>query len=177
MILQNIIILVVIVVLMKGSSNSLIRALKHLSMKISFVHFSICQCMLNCLTNGCSVQLWSCIWMVCLCIHCSESEKSAKLGSRTPNISTLNDFTNLDTKPSMEKFLPVTPPATPPATPPPAESPSVRVDGISASWSYERETLVLSSISLEVNKVSLCDVIVYCDIQQKSCFYGYILYQ
>jgi len=60
----------------------------------------------------------------------------------------------------MEKFLPVTPPATPPATPPPAESPSVRVDGISASWSYEREKLVLSSISLEVNKVSLCDVIV-----------------
>jgi len=57
MVLQNIIILVVIVVLMKGSSNSLIRALKLLSMKISFVHFSICQCTLNCLTNGCSGQL------------------------------------------------------------------------------------------------------------------------
>ena len=49
------------------------------------------------------------------------------------------------------------PPATPPATPPPAESLCVRVDGISASWSYEREKLVLSNISLEVNKVNLCD--------------------
>ena len=54
------------------------------------------------------------------------------------------------------------PPATPPATPPPAESLCVRVDGISASWSYEREKLVLSNISLEVNKVSLCDVMQQC---------------
>jgi len=98
--------------------------------------------------------------MVCLFIHCSESEESEKLGSQTLNTSTLNDFTNFDTKPSMEKFLPVTPPATPPATPPPTESPCVRVDGISASWSYDSEKLVLSSISLEVNKVSLCYVIV-----------------
>ena len=75
---------------------------------------------------------------------------------RTPTpdpTSTLNDVTNPDTKVCGKAIFP----ATPPATPPPAESPCVRVDGISASWSYEREKMVLSNISLEVNKVSLCD--------------------
>jgi len=89
-------------------------------------------------------------------MHCSESEESEKLRTQTPNTSpTLNNVSNQDTKPSVGRFFPVTPPATPP---PPAESPCVRVDGISASWSYEREKLVLSNVSLEVNKVSLCDV-------------------
>ena len=46
-------------------------------------------------------------------------------------------------------------PATPPATAPSDESPCVKVEGISASWSYERERLVLNNISMEVNKVSL----------------------
>ena len=46
-------------------------------------------------------------------------------------------------------------PATPHATTPSDESPCVKVEGISASWSYERERLVLNNISMEVNKVSL----------------------
>ena len=97
-----------------------------------------------------------CIWLIHLCIHYSESKENEKLRNQTPNAtSTLN---SVDTKLSKKGLLPVTPPATPPATPPPAESPCVRVDGISASWSYESEKLVLSNISLEVNKVSLCDV-------------------
>ena len=108
--------------------------------------------------------------MIHLCIHYSESKESEKLRNQTPNATpTLN---SVDTKPSKKGFLHVTPPATPPATPPPAESPCVRVDGISASWSYESEKLVLSNISLEVNKVSLCDV-----MQQQcvghSCAYTY----
>lgn len=45
-------------------------------------------------------------------------------------------------------------PATPPTTPPCDELPCVKVEGISASWSYERAKLVLSNISVEVNKVS-----------------------
>ena len=45
-------------------------------------------------------------------------------------------------------------PARPPATPPPDASPCVKVKDISASWSYEREKLVLSNISMEVKKVS-----------------------
>ena len=96
-------------------------------------------------------------------MHCSESEEGEKLRTQTLDpTSTLNNVSNQDTKPSVERFFPVTSPATPPATPPPAESPCVRVDGISVSWSYEREKLVLSNVSLEVNKVSLCHVIVYC---------------
>jgi len=82
-------------------------------------------------------------------MHCSESEESEKLRTQTPNTSpTLNNVSNQDTKPSVGRFFP--------ATPPPAESPCVRVDGISASWSYEREKLVLSNVSLKVNKVSQC---------------------
>ena len=77
-----------------------------------------------------------------LCIHCSESEESEKLRTQTLDpTSTLNNVSNQDTKPSVERFFPVMSPATPPA-----ESPCVRVDGISASWSYEREKLVLSNI-------------------------------
>ena len=41
-----------------------------------------------------------------------------------------------------------------PATPSPDASPCVKVKDISASWSYEREKLVLSNISMEVKKVS-----------------------
>ena len=41
-----------------------------------------------------------------------------------------------------------------PATPYPDASPCVKVKDISASWNYEREKLVLSNISMEVNKVS-----------------------
>ena len=40
----------------------------------------------------------------------------------------------------------------------------MKVEGISASWSYEREKMVLSNISMEVNKVSQWD---YC-INQSS---------
>ena len=45
-------------------------------------------------------------------------------------------------------------PATPPATPPSDEPPCVKMEGISASWSYETEKMVLNDISMEVNKVS-----------------------
>ena len=60
-------------------------------------------------------------------------------------------------------------PATPLATAPSDELSCVKVEGISASWSYERERLVLNNISMEVNKVnqwntfnsvlSVCDMI------------------
>lgn len=53
-------------------------------------------------------------------------------------------------------------PAMPPATAPSDESPCVKVESISASWSYEREKLVLNNISMEVNKVNLWNMsIVY----------------
>ena len=55
---------------------------------------------------------------------------------------------------------PTSPPASPPATPLPAESLCVRVEGVSASWSYDKEKLVLSNINLEVNKVRMCDLVV-----------------
>ena len=38
--------------------------------------------------------------------------------------------------------------------PPSDEPPCVKMEGISASWSYETEKMVLNDISMEVNKVS-----------------------
>lgn len=56
-------------------------------------------------------------------------------------------------------------PAMPPATAPSDESPCVKMQGISASWSYEREKQVLNNINMEVNKVSLWNTsIVYYDL-------------
>ena len=77
-------------------------------------------------------------------MHYSESEESETLRTQTQNATST---------PSWNGVLPVTPPVTPP--PADHESPCLRVDGISASWSYDREKLVLSKISLEVNKVSI----------------------
>ena len=61
-------------------------------------------------------------------------------------------------------YTPTVPSATPPATLPLDVPPCVKVEGISASWSYESEKMVLSNISMEVNKVSQWD---YC-INQSS---------
>ena len=69
----------------------------------------------------------------------SEGEKETRIKSET-----------VTTKLGGEGYSPGRPLATPPLD----ESLCVKVKDISASWSYEREKLVLSNISMEVNKVS-----------------------
>lgn len=119
------------------------------SLSLSILQLAILPCALVwllVLTDICSVLFYQLLFTTFLstlytCIE-SEGGKETRIRDETVAMAT----TNL----GGEGYSP----AMPPTTPPPDELPCVKVEGISASWSYERAKLVLSNISMEVKKVS-----------------------